>query len=313
MTQGASAGGVVEALLDASCAPVPDRRRQIGRAVQALTSIPGVVSAQYLDAADEQDAGCLIDLAPDPSVTVRRFVRPREDLTPASAAQLAPGAARVFLGFPDTGFGTRWGALVLGLDDVGVRRVSQFDRLHPLASVVGWVCRAARLAPTSSSDASEEGPEAPSETGPFVDVVPHGVVVHLSPTEPPIVNRAALGWAEAWHGDHGVSATAWDGRRFTEFGALDRAAVSMVADASTAEHAHERARAAFADVDPPIDDDEWAVVDQVLLGRRLSTAARELRMGERRARASLRGVLVRLDRAKQAELAILLHRSASPA
>jgi hypothetical protein len=357
VTQGASSGGVVEALLDASCAPVPDRRVRIDRALQHLSSIPGVAMARYLDVADEQDAGCLADLAPDTSEpsgsasgpgVARRFVRPREDLTPASAEQLSLGASRVLVGFPDVGFGERWGALVLGLDDAGVRRVSQFDRLQPVAAVVGWVCRTART-PVMTTP-----PSPASTTGAFVDMVPHGVVMHLSPTESPVVNAAALGWAGDWLRDHGASAMEWDSRRFlrahrapdgrtapeitrvdgvprwwrrtsvvdaeggailgmlTEFGSLDRSAVTAGGESSLPVD-HERTRAALAGVAPPIDDDEWAIIDQVLLGRRLSTAARELHMGERRARESMRGVFARLDRRHQAELAILLRRSGSPA
>jgi hypothetical protein len=351
VTQGASTGGVVEALLDASCAPVADRRQGFERAVQSLTSIAGVATARYLDAADEQDAGCLADLTPDTSAPARRFVRPREDLTPASAERLAVGNVRALVGFPDVGFGIRWGALVLGLDDLGVRRVSQFDRLHQVAAVAGWVSRAATA---DATDASPDATTAAYVTGPFVDVVPHGVVLHLSANEPPVVNRAALAWAEAWEHDHGTAPMTWDGRRFmrahrapdgrtapeitrieglprwwrrtsvvdaeggailgmlTEFGSLDRAASpTVVADASISV-IDESVRAALSGVQPPIDDDEWAVIDQVMMGRRLSTAARELHMGERRAREAMRGVLARLDRRRQAELAILLRRSASP-
>lgn len=360
VTQGASAGGVVEALLDASFAPAPDRRVRFERAVQGLTSIAGVVTARYLDAADEQDAACLADVAPDTSAPPRRFVRPREDLTPASAERLAIGNARALVGFPDMGFGSRWGALVLGLDDVGVRRVSQFDRLQHVSAVAGWVCRTATVEAPSAAvsdavpDAMPDATSAAYVTGPFVDVVPHGVVLHLSATAPPTVNRAALAWAEEWERDHGTSPITWDGRRFvrahrapdgrtapeitridgvprwwrrtsvvdaeggamlgmlTEFGSLDRAAGPVVvADASTST-IDSTVRAALAGVEPPIDDDEWAVIEQVLMGRRLSTAARELHMGERRARESMRGVLARLDRRRQAELAVLLRRSASP-
>lgn len=357
VAQGASVGGVVEALLDASCAPAPDRRLRFERAVRSLTSIAGVVTARYLDAADEQDAGCLTDLAPDNAAPARRFVRPREDLTPASAERLAVGSARAMVGFPDIGFGARWGALVLGLDDIGVRRVSQFDRLQQVTAVAGWVCRSLAIGATdevAADVAAADEERGASVTGPFVDVVPHGVVLHLSATAPPTVNRAALAWADEWERDHGTGPITWESRRFlrahrapdgrtapeitridglprwwrrtsvvdaeggamlgmlTEFGSLDRAAGQVVvADASTS-MVDETIRAALSETDPPIDDEEWAIIDQVLMGRRLSTAARELHMGERRAREAMRTVLARLDRRRQAELAVLLRRSASP-